>query len=213
MKLRTLVFFLFLALSMTLNSAEAGRRKEKAHKKSGIVRIINNLYLSDIKSARDTDLLKRKGIKWILDVKANKKNLQAYKGDSSSAERSSSSGYNDKPDYDTYGKLRYRHISTKDKTDFNLKRHFEPAIQFIKYGIDRDEAVLVHCNMGVSRSVSIVMAFLMDQYCLSYDQSYALVKERRREMRPNSGFEKQLKKFWEEKQKECESSSDSSSSD
>jgi len=46
-----------------------------------------------------------------------------------------------------------------DKTE-NIYRFFEEAYNFIKEG----KIVFVHCHAGVSRSASIVIAYLMKKY-------------------------------------------------
>lgn len=49
--------------------------------------------------------------------------------------------------------------------------------------------ILVHCNMGISRSASVVLAFLQQKYPRrSYRQLLRLVKARRPVVRPNNLF-------------------------
>ena len=48
-----------------------------------------------------------------------------------------------------------------DSLDQNLLEYLPSAFQFIQGAIDRGEAVLVHCNAGVSRSGSVCVAWLM----------------------------------------------------
>lgn len=55
--------------------------------------------------------------------------------------------------------------------------------------------VLVHCRQGVSRSASVVLAYLMKTKHLSYDEAFAFVKARRPRVSPNSSFSKQLRQF------------------
>lgn len=59
--------------------------------------------------------------------------------------------------------------------------------------------VLVHCAMGVSRSASSVIMYIMKKFGISYDNALRYVQKRRVKVDPNSGFEKQLLDF--EKQK------------
>lgn len=54
------------------------------------------------------------------------------------------------------------------------------------------QAVLVHCKMGVSRSASTVIAFLMKQQGWTLDEALNHVRERRPIVQPNEGFLKQL---------------------
>jgi predicted protein tyrosine phosphatase len=77
------------------------------------------------------------------------------------------------------------------KIDFNI------SFEFIDQALKQSDAnVLVHCNQGVSRSASIVIAFLM-QKCLfkTYKEAYEFVKEKRPKIMPNNGFIEQLKQL------------------
>lgn len=55
--------------------------------------------------------------------------------------------------------------------------------------------VLVHCNAGVSRSVAVVLGYLMRSERMSYDGALAVVKSVRSCCRPNEGFAKQLREM------------------
>lgn len=56
--------------------------------------------------------------------------------------------------------LRHMWINAKDSKEVSLNEHFEPAFAFISKQLDEGN-VLVHCQMGKSRSASIVIAFLI----------------------------------------------------
>lgn len=53
--------------------------------------------------------------------------------------------------------------------------------------------VLVHCNMGISRSTSVVISYMQRKHAMSYDQAYRHIKERRPVARPNRLFERLLR--------------------
>ncbi|CAD7002647.1 unnamed protein product [Ceratitis capitata] len=55
--------------------------------------------------------------------------------------------------------------------------------------------VLIHCNAGVSRAASIVIAYLILELRMTFDDAYGLVKSKRPCIQPNVGFIKQLKKL------------------
>lgn len=48
---------------------------------------------------------------------------------------------------------------------------------------------------GVSRSAAFVIAYMMRKLKISYEEAYTYVKERRRKVKPNEGFVKQLQKY------------------
>lgn len=58
---------------------------------------------------------------------------------------------------------------------------------------DIPRGLLVHCASGVSRSVSICVAYLMTRGGVSYEDALAAVKMNREQACPNLGFERQLK--------------------
>lgn len=58
--------------------------------------------------------------------------------------------------------------------------------------LSRGGRVLVHCMLGVSRSASLVLAYLMKYKNMSLKSSYDLVSSRRPCARPNPGFWRQL---------------------
>ena len=53
--------------------------------------------------------------------------------------------------------------------------------------------VFVHCMAGISRSVTIVAAFLMELLQISADEAVAHIKMYRKQAMPNSGFMEQLR--------------------
>jgi len=84
-----------------------------------------------------------------------------------------------------------------DSSDENIAVHFDESLEFIRRGIEAGEGVLVHCRMGISRSATIVLAYLMkfglcdadaDATPLSYQTVFQFLKSRRPEVNPNFGF-------------------------
>ena len=55
--------------------------------------------------------------------------------------------------------------------------------------------MLVHCAAGVSRSASVVVAYLMYKKGLSLDDALDFVKSKRECVDPNFGFREQLQIF------------------
>lgn len=90
--------------------------------------------------------------------------------------------------------LQYLHVSILDLPEESLSSHFPICFQFIDAAFV-DGRVLVHCNAGISRSVSIVVAYLMSRHCQSLSEALKIVKTARPRARPNEGFLKQLQIF------------------
>ena len=61
--------------------------------------------------------------------------------------------------------------------------------------IDKNKCVFVHCRKGVSRSSSIVIAYLMFHFKKSFDEAYDFALKKKSNIQPNDNFIKQLKQF------------------
>jgi hypothetical protein len=87
----------------------------------------------------------------------------------------------------------YKHFLIDDHPNEDLKKYFREALMFM----DSSKKVYVHCWAGVSRSASIVIAYIMWKKKLNYEEAHSFVKERREWINPNEGFISQLKEFEE----------------
>ena len=83
-------------------------------------------------------------------------------------------------------------VKVRDSQMSLIAVHFDRAIEFIETALNSDGRVLVHCWRGVSRSATIVIAYIMRTRRLQYDAALALVKGRRSCVDPNPGFQTQL---------------------
>lgn len=88
--------------------------------------------------------------------------------------------------------IKYIQLSDQPKED--LLSYFDESDLFIKEGLSKG-AVLVHCYFGVSRSASIIIAYIMKKYNISYSEAYKRVKAKRCIVYPNNGFVSQLKLY------------------
>jgi dual specificity phosphatase 12 len=91
----------------------------------------------------------------------------------------------------------HMHISVLDTEYENLLIHLPKACQFIQNALDGGDRVLVHCVMGVSRSVTVVSAYLMWTRRWGAADAISFVQKRRRCAHPNYGFIRQLQAFAE----------------
>ncbi|CAG8675504.1 16827_t:CDS:10, partial [Cetraspora pellucida] len=90
----------------------------------------------------------------------------------------------------------YKVISIRDSEVQDISKYFEETYMFIQNVLDQeDKSVLVHCEMGISRSPTVVIAYIMRSQKKSLKDALAFVKEKRFVTRPNAGFYKQLKNF------------------
>ncbi|GLT78433.1 hypothetical protein SLA2020_499690 [Shorea laevis] len=89
----------------------------------------------------------------------------------------------------------YKVIPVLDKEDTNITQYFDECFDFIDEAKRRGGGVLVHCFVGRSRSVTIVVAYLMKKRGMSPSQALEYVKSKRPQAAPNSGFLSQLQEF------------------
>ena len=82
-------------------------------------------------------------------------------------------------------------IDIVDLENEDIMQHFEKTFNFIEEHLQTTN-VLVHCMAGVSRSATIVVAYLMRKHGWSLDRSLRAVKDKRPQIRPNDGFLEQL---------------------
>lgn len=86
-------------------------------------------------------------------------------------------------------------IQAEDLDTQDLISEFSRSYNFIDRAVRAKEAVLVHCVAGVSRSATIVMAYLMRKYKINHENAFKKVCEKRPVVNPNDGFIDQLKLF------------------
>jgi len=82
-----------------------------------------------------------------------------------------------------------------DHPSEDILRKLPGALDFIEKTLRSDNTLVVHCNLGISRSPSIVAAFLMRSEKLSMQKALAVIKKAHPRSRPNPGFQKQLEWF------------------
>jgi len=87
----------------------------------------------------------------------------------------------------------YLKLAMADDPDQELECGLERALPFIAAALQEDKRVLVHCQMGRSRSVSVVLAHLMSTQGCGYDAALALVRRARPAAWPNEGFQAELR--------------------
>lgn len=59
-------------------------------------------------------------------------------------------------------------IAAEDSPTYDLSQHFVETAEFLEMVRKRRAAVLVHCAAGASRSATIVMAFLMQRWVITF---------------------------------------------
>eukprot|EP00736_Rhodelphis_marinus_P008444 Rmarinus@m.6497 len=92
--------------------------------------------------------------------------------------------------------LFYYHCQMRDHSGADIVSHFVRCFDFIDESLKNDGRVLLHCFMGVSRSVALCLGWLVARRSYSLAAAVEVVKEKRPSMSPNKGFMRQLAQ-WE----------------
>lgn len=96
--------------------------------------------------------------------------------------------------------LEYHRVDVEDISREPIELFFPEATEFIHSWVSREKPVLVHCRAGVSRSASVVMAYLMTYQSYSLHDAFFLVRSRRSCVSPNVGFMEKLCAYEEAQQ-------------
>lgn len=79
-------------------------------------------------------------------------------------------------------------VRIHDCDDAPIAAHFDRCVAFIQSALEDGGAVLVHCFMGVSRSPTIVAAYLMRAQSMAAAAALEFLVARRPIVDPNDGF-------------------------
>jgi protein-tyrosine phosphatase len=131
------------------------------------------LYLSDYDASRNRDLLAQHKIRTIVNI--------------SDLHKSS----HDLAYYDANG-IEHIWLLCQDHEHENIDKYFVKMVQIMRRC---PKPVLLHCYAGISRSATLVIAYLMESRNLPLKYAYTLVRRQRPRIRPNPGFLKQLKQW------------------
>jgi len=95
----------------------------------------------------------------------------------------------------SFVKKRDLHVAAEDEETTILLSRFTEVGRWIRACLDDSQCVLVHCAAGVSRSASLVTAFLMKYKSLTKEDALSHVKAIRPIVNPNPGFLRQLLQY------------------
>ncbi|KAG1805354.1 protein-tyrosine phosphatase-like protein [Suillus subaureus] len=131
--------------------------------------VVPGVWIGDLQSALDVKGLKERNIFSVLTAMRGKVTIHAI--------------FN-----------RYQ-VNVDDSANEDVLVHFLPSISFIQNELDKGRGVLVHCMAGISRSATIVAAYLMYSLKLDPESAVDMIRTVRSIAEPNEGFMEQLKVF------------------
>jgi atypical dual specificity phosphatase len=88
----------------------------------------------------------------------------------------------------------YLKVELYDLVEFNIMQHFSVTNEFIAKA-ETQGKVFVHCAMGISRSSTIVLAYLMYKNRWKATKALRFLKSKHPDAQPNIGFMQQLKSY------------------
>lgn len=133
--------------------------------------ILSHLYLGCRKAASSKESLKEHNISRVLNVTSEESQYQHLDG------------------------FTYYQIAVEDRHEVDMLQHLPSAFAFIEQARLSNEKVLVHCHAGMSRSVTVVISYLMKYYEHSLNSAYDFVRQKKSNISPNFSFLQQLIQF------------------
>ena len=76
----------------------------------------------------------------------------------------------------------------KDAVNEKIQDYFDQVCAFMESSIKEGDRVLVHCAFGVSRSSTLVIAYLMKKLKIGMVEALSYVRRKRPTIKPNAGF-------------------------
>uniref|UniRef100_S4RGY1 protein-tyrosine-phosphatase n=1 Tax=Petromyzon marinus TaxID=7757 RepID=S4RGY1_PETMA len=136
------------------------------------IQILPHLFLGCAQDSSNMEALAQHGIRYILNVTPNLPNT-----------------------FERIADFKYKQIPISDHWNQNLSQFFPEAIAFIDEARNKQCGVLVHCLAGISRSVTVTVAYLMQKLSLPLNDAYDFVKHKKSNISPNFNFMGQLLDF------------------
>ena len=156
-------------------------KNQKKKEEEGPSQILSYLYIGNKNHAKSLKILAQYEIKYIINC-TPKRSDDRENGCSNYFEKQKEIG------------LTYQRIPILDNRGENIIPYIEIVYRFIEesrhYG-----NILVHCHKGISRSVSMVIGYLMKKNELTYDEALTHIQMFRPIAQPNESFEQQLRSY------------------
>jgi len=131
-------------------------------------KILDWLYLGSYRNACDTKDIKNLGINYVLNCAVECK--ESFPPD-----------------------VTYCHLKLTDRPKFKIINFLDKAADFINQAQINDGIILVHCQLGISRSTTCVISYFIKYMGYTAMNALKFIKQKRTQVMPNIGFLNQLK--------------------
>ena len=143
----------------------------KLHYFSHPSQILNWIYLGNAKNANNIEDIINFRITYVLNcaLEVHDKNLPKH--------------------------IKYCHIKLVDTPQTDIIPFLEKAVDFIELARKNKKKILIHCKLGISRSPSILIAYLVKYMNFTTMKALDFIKSKRKQIQPNPGFLVQLSAY------------------
>jgi len=157
----------------TAQQVEMRQDRTASTNKRAPSKIAPRLYLTCLATAKDAKQLAELGITHVVSVIENA------------------------PTFPSTHPLRTLHISVSDYDGEDILSHLPATTSFIRGALAESpkNRVMVHCFMGISRSTTVVIAYLIATTKMTPREALATVRSKRPIVCPNRGFMSQLQEY------------------
>ncbi|CAG7836178.1 unnamed protein product [Allacma fusca] len=145
--------------------------------------VFPGIFLGDASAALCMSILVREGIGFVVNAADSCSRCLAGRN-CGTCVRTRQAFYN-------VGNIQLKAIAALDEVGFPLYWYFNEATEFIDNALATGGKVLVHCREGISRSATLVIAYLMMKKGMTAKEAVRLVRNKR-QIYPNDGFLLQL---------------------
>jgi len=142
----------------------------KSAYENGLFQILPHVFLGTVYSSRENEYLQTLKITHIVNCAREADNLFP-------------------------SEFRYLNIPVGDRANEKIYTYFREACNFINRAKGIGGTVLVHCLGGISRSPTVILAYLIFEYKMSLSKAFFYVKGIKPRIEPNPGFMNQLIDF------------------
>ena len=134
--------------------------------------VCTGVYISDFSSACNIDELKKSGITHIVTAIVGVSEMYPQE-------------------------FKYYMVDVCDRSYSQINKYFDECSDFMDDAVNKNGKVLVHCKCGVSRSTTLIAAYLIKKKNYSADGAIEAIKKSRNCIQANDGFIQQLKNYEE----------------
>ena len=88
--------------------------------------------------------------------------------------------------------VKYCHLKLSDSPNFRIINYLDKATTFINQAHNNNGIILVHCQLGISRSTTCVIAYFIKYLGYTALSALNFIRQKRTQVMPNFGFLNQL---------------------